>query len=175
MWGFSQSQAMQAQASVHDNSLTLQTQEADLQAVFMHLQTVSSANPFGAASLVIRRGFREPSSPFSHPFPIGCGNCWKACRHRLTRLIFTFNFHPTTFAVVGEILKNIKPNKAQGYDLIPPSVVKASSQTIARPLSNLINTVITRSEVPDTWKHSVYNNTWLGWAYYKVTSTRSDE
>ena len=62
---------MQAQASVHDNSLTLQTQEADLQAVFMHLQTVSSANPFGAASLVIRRGFREPSSPFSHPFPIG--------------------------------------------------------------------------------------------------------
>ena len=41
---------MQAQASVHDNSLTLQTQEVDLQAVFMHLQTVSSANPFGAAS-----------------------------------------------------------------------------------------------------------------------------
>ena len=65
----------------------------------------------------------------------------------------TFNFHPTTFGVVGEILKNIKPNKAQGYDLIPPSVVKASYQTIARPLSNLINTVITRSEVPDTWKH----------------------
>ena len=42
---------MQAQASVHDNSLTLQTQEADLQAVFMHLQTLSSASSFGAASL----------------------------------------------------------------------------------------------------------------------------
>ena len=54
---------------------------------------------------------------------------------------------------MGEILKKIKPNKAQGYDLIPPNVVKVSSQTIARPLSNLINTVITRSEVPDTWKH----------------------
>ena len=65
----------------------------------------------------------------------------------------TFNFHPTTFGVVGEILKKIKPNKAQGYDLIPPSVVKVSFQTIARPLSNFINTVITRSEVPDTWKH----------------------
>ena len=64
-----------------------------------------------------------------------------------------FNFHPTTSGGVGEILKKIKPNKAQGYDLIPPSAVKVSSQTIARPLSNLINTVITRSEVPDTWKH----------------------
>ena len=73
----------------------------------------------------------------------------------------TFNFHPTTFGVVGEILKKIKPNKAQGYDLMSPSVVKVSGsfkasvsfQKIARPLSNLINTVITRSEVPDTWKH----------------------
>ena len=64
-----------------------------------------------------------------------------------------FDFYPTTFGVVGEILKKIKPNKAQGYDLIPPSVVKVSFQTIARPLSNLINTVITRSKVPDTWKH----------------------
>ena len=64
----------------------------------------------------------------------------------------TFKFHPTTFGVMSEILKKIKPNKAQGYDLIPPSVVKVSFQTIARPLSNLINVVITRSEVPDTWK-----------------------
>ena len=65
-----------------------------------------------------------------------------------------FNFHPTTFGVVGEILKKIKPNKVQGYDLIAPSVVQVSFQTIARPLSNLINTVITRSEVPDRRKHS---------------------
>ena len=65
----------------------------------------------------------------------------------------TFNFHPTTFGVVGEILKKIKPNKAQGYDFISPSVVKVSFQKIAKPLSSLINTVITRSEVPDTWKH----------------------
>ena len=65
----------------------------------------------------------------------------------------TFNFHPTTSGGVGEILKKIKPNKAQGYDLISPSAVKVSSQTIARPVSNLINTVITRYEVPDKWKH----------------------
>ena len=46
---------MQAQAFVHDNSLTLQTQEAGC---LYGLQTVNSANPFGAASLVIRGGFR---------------------------------------------------------------------------------------------------------------------
>ena len=66
----------------------------------------------------------------------------------------TSNFHPTNSGIMGEILKKIKPIKVQGYDLIPPSVVKVSSQTIARPLSNLINTFITRSEVLDTWKHS---------------------
>ena len=60
----------------------------------------------------------------------------------------TFNFYPMTFGVVGEILKKIKPNKAQGYDLIPPSVVKDSFQTIARPLSNLMKShLITRKIV----------------------------
>ena len=63
-----------------------------------------------------------------------------------------FNLHLTNFGVEGEIPKKIKPNKAQGCDLILPIVAKVSSQTIARPLSNLINTVVTRSEVPDTWK-----------------------
>ena len=51
------------------------------------------------------------------------------------------------------VLENIKPNKAQGYDLIPPRAVKASSRSIAIPLCKLINTIISRSQVPDTWKH----------------------
>ena len=42
--------------------------------------------------------------------------------------------------------------KAQGYDLIPPRAVKASSRSIAIPLCKLINTIISRSQVPDTWK-----------------------
>ena len=55
--------------------------------------------------------------------------------------------------VVRVVLENTQPNKAQGYDYIPPRAVKASSQAIAQPLSDLINTVITKAEVPDTWKH----------------------
>ena len=63
---------MQAQASVHDNSLTLQTQEADLQTVFMHLQTVSSANPFGAASWSLEgaSGSRHRPSPTHFPLAV---------------------------------------------------------------------------------------------------------
>ena len=63
---------MQAQASVHDNSLTLQTQEADLQAVFMHLQTVSSAHPLGQHpwSLEGASGSRHRPSPTHFPLAV---------------------------------------------------------------------------------------------------------
>jgi hypothetical protein len=64
--------------------------------------------------------------------------------------LFTFGF--TNKHVVRDVLDNIKVNKAQGYDLIPPKALKSSSQTIAKPLSDLINVVISKSVVPDTWK-----------------------
>ena len=43
-------------------------------------------------------------------------------------------------------------NKARGHDSILPWAVKVSSQTISKPLNDL-NTTITRSQVPGTWKH----------------------
>ena len=61
---------MQAQASVHDNSLTLQTQEADLQAVFVHLQTLSSASSFGAASLSLEEASGSRHRPAPTHFPL---------------------------------------------------------------------------------------------------------
>ena len=65
----------------------------------------------------------------------------------------TFSFDRTNQHIVKDVLDNIKPNKAPGYDSIPPQAVKASSKSIAKPLSDLINIIITRSQVPDTWKH----------------------
>ena len=65
----------------------------------------------------------------------------------------TFSFDRTNQHIVKDVLDNIKPNKAPGHDFIPPRAVKASSKSIAKPLSDLINTIITRSQVPDTWKH----------------------
>ena len=65
----------------------------------------------------------------------------------------TFQFKLTNNHIVKEVLGNIKPNKAQGYDLVPPRAVKASSRSIAMPLCKLIHTIISRSQVPDNWKH----------------------
>ena len=66
----------------------------------------------------------------------------------------TFNFDRTNQHIVKDARDNIKPNKAPGYDSISLRAAKASSKPIAKPLSNLINTIITRSQVPDTWKHA---------------------
>ena len=65
----------------------------------------------------------------------------------------TFSFKLTNYHIVRPVLEKTQPNKAQGYGYIPPGAVKASSQAIAQPLSDLINKVITKAEVPDTWKH----------------------
>ena len=50
-------------------------------------------------------------------------------------------FRETNYLEVKEILNAIKPNKATRYDTISPRVVRASRESIAEPLSKLINTV----------------------------------
>lgn len=65
----------------------------------------------------------------------------------------TFGLRPTDHHVVKAGVDNMKPNKAQGDDLIPPWAVKASSSSIAKPLSDLVNTIIAKSQIPDPWKH----------------------
>ena len=62
----------------------------------------------------------------------------------------TFGLRLTKHHVVKAVLDNMKPNKAQGHD---PRAVKASSGSIAKPFSDLVNTIIAKSQVPDTWKH----------------------
>ena len=65
----------------------------------------------------------------------------------------TFGLQLTNHHAVKAVLDNMKPNKAQGHDLIPLRAVKASSGSIAKPLRDLVNTIIAKSQVPDTWKH----------------------
>ena len=65
------------------------------------------------------------------------------------RPVNTFGLQLTNHHVVKAVLDNMKPNKAQGHDLIPPRAVKASSGSIAKPLSDLVNTIIAKSQVPD--------------------------
>lgn len=65
----------------------------------------------------------------------------------------TFAFKPINHHTVKMVLENIYPNKARGNGMIPPRAVKASLLSIAKPLCDLINIIISRSQVPDTWKH----------------------
>jgi len=65
----------------------------------------------------------------------------------------SFTFHFTNHHEVGQILNDIKANKAQGYDLIPPRAVKAAAPSVSEPLSDLINTIIAMAEVPEGCKY----------------------
>ena len=55
-------------------------------------------------------------------------------------------FRETNHYDVKEILNAIKPNKAMSR------AVHASRESIAEPLSKIINTVINSSEIPTSWK-----------------------
>lgn len=46
----------------------------------------------------------------------------------------------------------MKQNKATGYDLIPQSAVKLSTDVLCYPLSTLINYVLNNSKIPQQWK-----------------------
>ena len=69
------------------------------------------------------------------------------------RPVNTLELRLTNHHVVKVVLDNMKPNKAQGHDLIPPRAVKASSGSIAKPFSDLVNTIIAKLQVPGIWKH----------------------
>ena len=66
------------------------------------------------------------------------------------RPVNTFGLRSTDHHVVKAILNNMKPNKAPGHDLILSRAVKASSSSIAKPFSDLVNTIIAKSKVPDS-------------------------
>ena len=53
---------------------------------------------------------------------------------------------------VKDILLSIKPNKATGYNLIPPCAVKQSADVLCYPLSTLVNYVLDTGKIPQQWK-----------------------
>lgn len=55
----------------------------------------------------------------------------------------TFAFNTIQHHIVKTVQENIKPNKAQTCDFIPPRAVRC----------DFVNTIISSSQVPDTWKH----------------------
>ncbi|CAB3994347.1 RNA-directed DNA polymerase from mobile element jockey, partial [Paramuricea clavata] len=64
----------------------------------------------------------------------------------------TLSLKETNYVEVREILEDVKINKATGYDLIPPQLVKESAEVLCYPLSTLINYILGNGKIPQQWK-----------------------
>ena len=62
---------------------------------------------------------------------------------------------PISTELCEEALLDLKLNKSTGSDNIPALALKISHKVIAKPLSSIINTSITSSSVPSSWKHAL--------------------
>ena len=64
----------------------------------------------------------------------------------------TFEMPLSTEPKIREKITNIAPSKATGIDNVPPRLVKASVDTIAKPLTSIINKSIETSNFPNKLK-----------------------
>ena len=53
---------------------------------------------------------------------------------------------------VEKVLQQLNPNKATGWDTIPPKFLKIGAKELATPLTTLYNTCIDQGEWPEDWK-----------------------
>ena len=72
--------------------------------------------------------------------------------HYLPNLSSSAVFEPSTPSEVSRIIQDLKQTKSIGYDGIATFVLKASSEYIANPLSNLANNCISNGVFPDSLK-----------------------
>lgn len=64
----------------------------------------------------------------------------------------SFKFSKIKQDEVLETLKKINPNKATGFDLIPPRALKLAAKEVVTPLTLIYNQVIEQKEWPKDWK-----------------------
>ena len=64
----------------------------------------------------------------------------------------SFNFEKVNKATVQKLIQNLNPKKSTGFDQIPPKLVKASGESIASPLCNIINSSLETSIFPNALK-----------------------
>ena len=63
-----------------------------------------------------------------------------------------FSFRELSCSEVLKALEQLNPNKATGYDLIPPRALRIGAEEFAAPLTNIYNQAISQGEWPDKWK-----------------------
>jgi len=74
----------------------------------------------------------------------------KISLHHTDNSIFDFKF--TTCAEVKSHLNSLDPKKATGVDALPPKILKAASNIISQPITNIANHMIKNSQFPNNLK-----------------------
>jgi len=64
----------------------------------------------------------------------------------------TFKFRKLKRQEVLAALKGINPNKAAGYDMLPPRVLKIAAEQLATPLTTIFKQAIEDNHWPNAWK-----------------------
>ena len=62
------------------------------------------------------------------------------------------SFMPTNEIQVCKLMLDLNAHKATGNDLLPPRLIKESSEAIASPVASIINTAIAQCRWPSMWK-----------------------
>ena len=63
-----------------------------------------------------------------------------------------FSFRSIRPCEVTDTLKQLKPGKAMGWDLLPPKALKAGACELTKPLTGLFNACIEQGYWPNDWK-----------------------
>ncbi|KAK3744231.1 hypothetical protein QZH41_004610 [Actinostola sp. cb2023] len=67
-----------------------------------------------------------------------------------------FEFSQFNVAEVAKVLKAVNPKKSMGHDLIPPQVLKMSSDALAPSLTSIFNACIKINCWPSQWKKGIW-------------------
>jgi len=68
------------------------------------------------------------------------------------RLTCPFNLRPVTYSEVMKLLTTMRSDCSTGADQIPAKYLKLSADTIASPLTHILNSFISINSFPEAWK-----------------------
>ena len=135
---------------LENNKLVTEPQETS--EIFNHFYLINIANEIG--SPVDECTFDKTDSEFidfsidkyrNHP-------SISRIRESQSTTAQSFNFEKVNKATVQKLIQNLNPKKSTGFDQIPPNLVKASGDSIASPLCNIINSSLETSIFPNALK-----------------------
>ena len=75
-------------------------------------------------------------------------NFIKTCDFNITK----FSFHTVEVSTIRKHLEKLQPNKATGFDMLPPKVLNIGSDVLASSVSFLVNACFSLSSFPNSLK-----------------------